>query len=129
MTNVPPDLEARRKTLDSLAKKNGDLARIVRQVDRNGRPLPPPTADEWTGWVRAASPEAKVAIATGARARAEKAEARVLELEAEQAAAERGPDPRAVFADKNRRLLAAVLATDADGNPTTDTNTPDTEEN
>lgn len=126
MTNVPPDLEARRATLDSLAKKNGDLARIVRRTDHNGRAIPPTTDDAWTAQVRAAAPAAQVAIAVGTRRRAERAEARVAALEAELAAAVdvAEPDPRASFADKNRQLFAAIVASDENGRPTTDsTNT------
>lgn len=101
--------------------KNRRLARAILHTDHNGRAVAPAPDDEWTAQVRAAVPAAQVAIAVGARARAERAERRVVELEAELAAVVAEPDPRQVFADKNRRLLAAVLASDENGRPITDT--------
>jgi hypothetical protein len=121
VTNLPPDLEERRQLRASIAEKS----RQLRPVDHNGAPIPPTPDDAWTAQVRAATPQAQVAIAAGARARAERAEARVAALEAELAAAVdvAEPDPRQVFADKNRQLFAAVLASDENGRPIPDANT------
>jgi hypothetical protein len=118
-TAPPPDpFEERRRLRADLAAKT----RQLRPVDHNGAPIPPATDDAWTQQVRRATPEAQVAIASGARARAERAEARVAALEAELAAAVdvAEPDPRQVFADKNRALFAAIVASDADGRPIPD---------
>lgn len=85
---------------------------LIRRSNANGRITAPESDDPWAAQVRGAAPQALVAIATGSRARAIRAEERVVELEAELAAAAQGepaPDPKSTFHQKNAVLLDRII--------------------
>lgn len=91
------------------------LLDLVRRANANGR-ITAPESDEWGAYFDGATPEGKRAMATGARAKAIRAEARVAELEA-AAQPEPEPDPKSTFHQKNAVLLDRII-----GRPATDTN-------
>ena len=91
------------------------LLDLVRRANANGR-ITAPESDEWGAYFDGATPEGKRAMATGARAKAIRAEARVAELEA-AAQPEPAPDPKADFRSKNATILARLI-----GHPATNPN-------